>query len=730
MAVFLSPVGGVAAQFFDNNGNPLSGGKLFSYSAGTTTPSVTYTSSLGTTAHTNPIVLDAGGRVPGGEIWLTDGVIYKFVLQTSTNVLIATYDNIVGINSNFVNFTSQQEIQTATAGQTVFNLTTMQYQPSTNGLTVYVDGVNQYGPGAQYAYLETGSNTVTFVSGLHVGASVKFTTTSQTSGNTTTASAVAFTGFNGQTGNVQNLAGDDGSDWIGFDPAGTGAVARSAQEKMRDVVNIADYATSGNYDTAAAALSGRNDLVVRPENESTDLLLSEALNQSRPITTQGRTAPNANFNWFTTDFTVIQAQGPQQAAVLQDLDDVFESKYRPFMTGNDVYVAPASQGGSDSNTGASWASPFLTLNKALRTTACGTVFMWPGTYEPDGFRYTDTQGDRPKKVVAPYGGVTLRFNGDVLSAATWTANGTYPSVWQTTLSTVNHVTRLLLAGTVDEYGLPVPMPLYTSIVDVNNSTLGWYYDSATKILYVRKASENVNTTTKANLTAVYAPGGDNSVLLFSTTSYWENIEFWAYPWVLKVSGQAVPEGWFKNCTIKYAAASSILTTGGHAYSQDCVGYRSTGDNANYNNALGTTTESAEINFSARYAGDVATYGSAATQPANPVSTAQNKNGSSNHDGYVVRVNGEYVNSYGPAVADTDGSYTWSIGSIGGYSFATGASRYGFIVQGTTAKAWYDGCKTVGNSGFNADTSAEGYTFNSFGPQVQSASGTFTTYTPE
>ena len=31
MSVFLSPVGGAGAQFFDNNGNPLSGGKLYTY---------------------------------------------------------------------------------------------------------------------------------------------------------------------------------------------------------------------------------------------------------------------------------------------------------------------------------------------------------------------------------------------------------------------------------------------------------------------------------------------------------------------------------------------------------------------------------------------------------------------------------------------------------------------------------------------------------------------------
>ena len=107
MAVFLSPVGGAAAQFFTNTGAVLTGavltgGKLYTYAAGTTTPVTTYTTISGATAHTNPIVLDAAGRVPGGEIWLTDGVSYKFVLKDSTDVLIATYDNITGVGNVFL----------------------------------------------------------------------------------------------------------------------------------------------------------------------------------------------------------------------------------------------------------------------------------------------------------------------------------------------------------------------------------------------------------------------------------------------------------------------------------------------------------------------------------------------------------------------------------------------------------------------------------------------------
>jgi hypothetical protein len=230
MAVNLSPVGGVAAQFFTNTGAVLTGGKIYTYAAGTTTPAATFTSSAGSTPWSNPIVLDAAGRVSGsGEIWLTDGINYKFLLKDSNDVLIATYDNISGINSNFVAYTNSQEIITATANQTVFNLS-ISYQPGTNSLSVFVDGVNQYGPGAQYAYTETDSDTVTFVSGLHVGAQVKFTTTQQQGAGAVNASQVTY------------------------NPAGTGAVATNVQAKLRETVSVKDFGAVGNgvvNDTAA-----------------------------------------------------------------------------------------------------------------------------------------------------------------------------------------------------------------------------------------------------------------------------------------------------------------------------------------------------------------------------------------------------------------------------------------------------------------------------------------------
>ena len=134
--VFLSPVGGAAAQFFTNSGVILSGGKLYAYAAGTTTPQPTYTSSSGNTTHQHPIELDSAGRVPGGEIWLT-AVSYKFALYTSANVLIATYDNITGIGA------AAYQIQnfTGTGSQTVFTLTTA--SAGENFTFVYINGVYQ-----------------------------------------------------------------------------------------------------------------------------------------------------------------------------------------------------------------------------------------------------------------------------------------------------------------------------------------------------------------------------------------------------------------------------------------------------------------------------------------------------------------------------------------------------------------------------------------------------------
>ena len=164
MAVNLSPIGGAGWQFFDNDGVPLSGGLIYTYLAGTSTPQATYTSASGSIQNSNPIVLNSAGRPPS-EIWLTSGVSYKFVLQTAAFVQIWSMDNLQGLPS-----AGQEGYITATQGQKVCTVP-FNYLVGSNSLYVFVNGSKQVNT---LNYSETNTSTVTFVDGLNVGDIVEF----------------------------------------------------------------------------------------------------------------------------------------------------------------------------------------------------------------------------------------------------------------------------------------------------------------------------------------------------------------------------------------------------------------------------------------------------------------------------------------------------------------------------------------------------------------------------
>ena len=140
MSINISYFAGAGAQFFDANGTPLSGGLLYTYLAGTTTPVTTFTSPSGAVNNTNPIVLDSAGRTPN-EIWVNGGVFYKYVLKSSTYVPIGTYDNIPAVD----------DITTTT------NLITV---AGTNTLTgAATPAIGGYSAGQVFSFIAQNSNT-------------------------------------------------------------------------------------------------------------------------------------------------------------------------------------------------------------------------------------------------------------------------------------------------------------------------------------------------------------------------------------------------------------------------------------------------------------------------------------------------------------------------------------------------------------------------------------------
>lgn len=80
-------------QFFDNNGNPLAGGKITTYLSNTTTPASTWQNEGLSVLNTNPIILNSRGEA---TIWLTPDIQYTFVLTDANDNLIQTVNDIYG----------------------------------------------------------------------------------------------------------------------------------------------------------------------------------------------------------------------------------------------------------------------------------------------------------------------------------------------------------------------------------------------------------------------------------------------------------------------------------------------------------------------------------------------------------------------------------------------------------------------------------------------------------
>jgi len=94
--VVMSPVG-VGTQWLSAAGVVLSGGKINTYLAGTTTPVNTYTDITGTVLNANPIILDSTGRY-AQEIWWVPGQLVKLVITDSANNVQFTLDNLSGLS--------------------------------------------------------------------------------------------------------------------------------------------------------------------------------------------------------------------------------------------------------------------------------------------------------------------------------------------------------------------------------------------------------------------------------------------------------------------------------------------------------------------------------------------------------------------------------------------------------------------------------------------------------
>jgi hypothetical protein len=125
-AVVLAPV--PQLQFFDQSGNPLAFGCVFTYQVASTTPLASYTDYSGVTLNANPVILTAGGSA---NIWLQAGQAYTFRVMSAGGTNCAsgntlyTVDGIGGGSTTLttiVNYSTTPAFQDAAQNQ-LFEIT-------------------------------------------------------------------------------------------------------------------------------------------------------------------------------------------------------------------------------------------------------------------------------------------------------------------------------------------------------------------------------------------------------------------------------------------------------------------------------------------------------------------------------------------------------------------------------------------------------------------------------
>jgi hypothetical protein len=93
-------------QYFDDNGDPLAGGQLWTYRAGSTSPLPTYREADLLTPNSNPVILDAAGRAT----IFGQPAAYKLVLYDVGDVLIWSVDNVVTTSASVTGTSSSREM--------------------------------------------------------------------------------------------------------------------------------------------------------------------------------------------------------------------------------------------------------------------------------------------------------------------------------------------------------------------------------------------------------------------------------------------------------------------------------------------------------------------------------------------------------------------------------------------------------------------------------------------
>ena len=394
---------------------------------------------------------------------------------------------------------------------------------------------------------------------------------------------------------------------------------------------------------------------------------------------------------------IFDCLGPGLAMHDIDAEREFDALFGSLQGSNDCYISP---GGLDAAGGGTSTAPWRTLQYAMQNQAgLGTIWLLPGTYT-DQFvmrsSWNTVAGGAKARAIkvkawAGQGTVTWRAPGQQPSAASWSAETSYPGVYS----------FVPAGGGIADYmsysdgARVVDLPYLTSVSAVQASGCGWTQASDNRIYVAYRGLNLASANYNANLNITYQRAAEN--LIYGACVYLEGINF-AYDAQLSMrfENSFRPVCFARYCSGSYLEYHNFQSYGALTLFQNCASHHSLlGDGFNYYNdpTSGQPAEGIEV--------DCVSYCNGVPQARQwPAVDPRNCQGSSIHEATrICRINGKYYSNHAQNIADTySTSRTWMIGSILGNpwgNIAAGSSIGGFDDLWTEGNAWLDGVQAGG-----------------------------------
>ena len=285
---------------FNNAGQPLSGGLVYTYQPGTTTPLTTYTSSSLATANPNPLVLNSAGQTTTDmyttqafKLYVTDasnnlqwvednittlGQLVSVQSQTTTYTSVVTdRDKLFTCNANGGSFTINL-LASATAGNG-FNLKFKKTDSSINTITIQanaselIDGTNTFVLFNLNDYVEMYNDGTQWWTVRAVPQTLRDSNGNNILGLVTTTSAVDYLTLADSATTLPPTIGVSGTDTnigIAITPKGTGNITINGPTLITGATTLTGTAAILGTASAGAALlleedttNGTNNITIQ-----------------------------------------------------------------------------------------------------------------------------------------------------------------------------------------------------------------------------------------------------------------------------------------------------------------------------------------------------------------------------------------------------------------------------------------------------------------------------------